>query len=90
MYLHGPMDYAKKSETAIPCRGVQYVQLTTFSRRWLTHTVYETKGVSPHNGWLVAFHWVRVRVRVSVSIYIYIILKSMSTIFSKKRPRYPL
>ena len=28
------------------------VQLTTYSRKWLTHTVYETKGVSPYNGWL--------------------------------------
>ena len=28
------------------------VELTTFSRRWLTHTVYETKGVSPCVGWL--------------------------------------
>ena len=48
----------------------QYEELTTFSRRWLTHTVYETKGVSPCNGWLVAFHWVRVRVRVTVRVYI--------------------
>ena len=28
------------------------------------HYVYETKGVSPYNGWLVAFHWVRARVSV--------------------------
>ena len=29
------------------------VELTTFSSRWLTHTVYETKGVSPYDGWLL-------------------------------------
>ena len=31
------------------------VELTTFSTTWLTHTVYETKGVSPYNGWLLRF-----------------------------------
>ena len=38
------------------------VELTTFSRRWLTHTVYETKGVFILHTMVVAFHWVRVRV----------------------------
>ena len=40
-------------------------ELTTFSRRWLTHTVYEIKGVSPYIGWLGAFYWVRVKVRLT-------------------------
>ena len=29
------------------------VQLTTFSRRRLTRTVYKTKRVSPYTGWFV-------------------------------------
>ena len=28
------------------------VVLTTYSRKWLTDTVYKTKGVSPYVGWL--------------------------------------
>ena len=28
------------------------VELTTYSRKWLTHTVYETKGASLYIGWL--------------------------------------
>ena len=39
------------------------VELTTFWRRWLTHTVYEAKGMSPYIT-MVAFHWVRVRVYI--------------------------
>ena len=31
------------------------VELHTFSATWLTHTVYETKGVLPYNGWLLRF-----------------------------------
>ena len=31
------------------------VELTFFSTTWLTHTVYETKGASPYNGWLLRF-----------------------------------
>ena len=31
------------------------VELTTFLTTWLTHTVYETKGVSPYNGCYVSF-----------------------------------
>ena len=31
------------------------VELTTFSTAWLTHTVYETKGVLPYNSWLLRF-----------------------------------
>ena len=35
------------------------VELTTFSTTWLTHTVYETKRVSPY-ALTVVFHWVGV------------------------------
>ena len=31
------------------------VEPTTFSTTWLTHTVYETKGISPYIGWLFRF-----------------------------------
>ena len=40
--------------------GVGYPVELTHSRKWLTQAVYETKGVSPYSGWLVALHWARV------------------------------
>ena len=52
------------------------VALTTFSTTWLTHTVYDMKGVSPYigccvslgKGWSIIYN-----------------LKSVSTMLSKKR-----
>ena len=41
--------------TLVP--GAVELYHTTFSTKatWLTHDVYETKGVSPYNGWLLRF-----------------------------------
>ena len=41
----------------VRCRGPlsNPVELTTYSRKWLTRTVYETQGVSPCIGWLLRF-----------------------------------
>ena len=40
-------------------RVQQSVELANFSTTWLTHTVYETKRVSPY-ALTVVFHWVGV------------------------------
>ena len=39
------------------------VELTTYSGKWLTHTMHETKGLVIPNGW---FNLIGVRVRVRV------------------------
>ena len=36
-----------------PERRIESADLTTSSTTWSTHTVYETKGVSPYIGWLL-------------------------------------
>ena len=74
MRIMNGMNTKKKKKKSDAPKLFPPVELTTFSRRWLMHTVYETMGVSPNIQWLVvAFHWVRVRVRVTAYIYIYII-----------------
>ena len=35
-----------------PRNSMSSVELTTYSIKWLAHTVYETNGVSPYIGWL--------------------------------------
>ena len=43
------------SDISLLCTAVSPVEFNTFSTTWLTNTVYETKGVSPYNGWLLRF-----------------------------------
>ena len=62
---------APPSRSSIPHRLKRTTRYHLLARKWLTHTVYETKGVSPYIGWSVAFHWVRVRVTVRVSARVY-------------------
>ena len=44
--------YAQQTPLLLRHPRFSAVELTTYSRKWLTHTVYETKGVSPYVGWL--------------------------------------
>ena len=63
LYFHGSFrsfhGFSAASTTALTDIFVLYttvppVKLTTFSTTWLTHTVYETKGVSPYIGCCVS------------------------------------
>ena len=60
------------------------VELTTFSTTWLTHTVYETKGVSPYNGWLRF-----VGLGSDTYTYIYIQFQEFVNHVVEKTVRYP-